>query len=371
MTKRIGRGGSNRRGGLMGEDDNAEDELEGVETPTEDPTAPAHDEDDAEVSRRYRHHGGEDEEDETRVDGAEETENTKGAVANLALEGKDDEPGRKRSASAAARRRAGQGNAGEDGDAEEDEEDTATSSTSNAVGGETTALDTSPHDEEVANKYLSVAFPDLAAEYTAAGPQSNKVPVEEVRIDSAEVAAWRCPVCAKTWSCGVFVRCILKNGCPHCAAEHRTTMSTVRPDLLQLWDYNRNNPFLKPEEIAADSREVAYWTCPTCRETYTARVRDRVQDKTQCPSCALLRSTSADAAGSAASALQLEWHPLKNGDLRIDQLAPTDRKTKVWWLCGSCGHEWEASLGTRLSHSPRSRGRNCPACHGKATAEIL
>lgn len=344
--------------------------MEDVETPAEDPTAPGWEEEaddaNAAVSLRGRRHANE--EDEVRLDGLVVADDATGtAPADF-----DDDDWSGPPSSFPMEATSAKGRGGTRGEDEEDEEGTmAPSSSSHRAGRAALSLDAPQSDEEAASKCLSLAFPDLAAEYTAAGPAVNSVPAEEAKTDSAEVATWRCPACAKTWKCGVFVRCILKNECPHCTAAHRTSMATVRPDLLQLWDHNRNNPFLKPEEIEANSREMAYWTCPTCRDSYTARVRDRVQDKARCPSCALLRSTSADALGSEASALQQEWHPLKNGDLRLDQLAPMDRKTKVWWLCGSCGHEWEASLATRLSHSRRSKGKSCPACHGRGTAEVL
>ncbi|KAG5490337.1 hypothetical protein JKF63_00457 [Porcisia hertigi] len=237
-------------------------------------------------------------------------------------------------------------------------------------GSDPDTADAAAIDEEVANRYLAIAFPELAAEYAAAGDSVNTTPVSEVLTDSAVVAGWRCAKCDQVWRSAVFVRCILKNGCPQCTANRTSTLAKVRPDLLQLWDYNRNNPFLKPQEIAADSKQSVFWNCPTCRESYAARVKDRAQDKVRCPSCALLHSQSAGELASEESVVLQEWHPLKNGDLRIEQVSPTDTRTKVWWLCAGCGHEWEASLATRLS---RWRHRNkslCPACQGKGVTEL-
>ncbi|TPP50678.1 hypothetical protein CGC20_24955 [Leishmania donovani] len=244
-------------------------------------------------------------------------------------------------------------------------------STSSPEDSEECAADTAAVDEDTANRYLALAFPELAAEYAAAGDGANAIPVNEVMTDSAVVAAWRCVKCDHVWRSGVFVRCILKSGCPQCAANRTSTLAKARPDLLQLWDYNRNNPFLKPEEISADSRESVFWKCPMCRESYAARVKDRALDKVRCPSCALLRSQSAAVLASEESVVLQEWHPLKNGDLHIEQLSPTDTKTKVWWLCAGCGHEWEASLAARLARWRRSRRSLCPVCHGKGVTELV
>lgn len=218
---------------------------------------------------------------------------------------------------------------------------------------------------------LNVSFPGLAAEYAAAGKAANAVPVEEVRADSAAVAVWHCAACGHTWQCAVFVRCILKTGCPQCAVANVRTLGTARPELLQMWDSDRNDPFIRPAETLADSALTVFWRCPVCRDSFAARVRDRVRELARCPTCQLLRSQSVDALSSEEGAVLQEWHPLKNGDLRVDQVSPTDFKTRVWWLCSGCGHEWQASLASRVSHLRSTRGRLCPACHGKGVKEFI
>lgn len=333
------------------EDGELEEGSIDVPTLTEDPTAPMQaDDDDAADENAARAAAAVEEAEETRIDGVDET-------TSMSFNDTSESTGKHHGILAE----------GEDGDGESEE--MARAAPVSAATGD--AFDITAAENDEANRFLSTAFPEYAAEYAAAGPKANPIPVAEVRVDSAEVVAWRCPGCGKTWRCGVFVRCILKNSCPTCTAAHTTTMATTRPDLLQLWDYSRNNPFVKPDEIAADSREMVHWSCPTCGDSYTARVRDRVVDKVRCPTCALSQSTSAAATTADSSALQQEWHPLKNGDLRLDQLAPLDRKTKVWWLCGACGHEWEASLAVRLSRHRRAKGKSCPVCHGKGTTDVL
>jgi len=56
--------------------------------------------------------------------------------------------------------------------------------------------------------------------------------------------------------------------------------------------------------------------------------------------------------------LEREWHPTKNGDLRLD-IVTCGSEQKVWWRC-KLDHEWEASIYNR------SRlGRGCPICSNK------
>ncbi len=54
------------------------------------------------------------------------------------------------------------------------------------------------------------------------------------------------------------------------------------------------------------------------------------------------------------AAIAKEWHPEKNGSLKLTDLTGGGNK-KVWWQC-SKGHEWEATISNRNS------GRGCPYC---------
>ena len=52
-----------------------------------------------------------------------------------------------------------------------------------------------------------------------------------------------------------------------------------------------------------------------------------------------------------------EFHPTKNGSLKVDVI-PAHSNEKVWWL-GKCGHEWQAVVSSRVV------GRGCPYCAGR------
>ena len=53
-----------------------------------------------------------------------------------------------------------------------------------------------------------------------------------------------------------------------------------------------------------------------------------------------------------------EWHPIKNGEITADMVAPMTNK-KFWWL-GRCGHEWLMSVQDRTNQNC-----GCPICSGK------
>lgn len=59
--------------------------------------------------------------------------------------------------------------------------------------------------------------------------------------------------------------------------------------------------------------------------------------------------------------LAKEWHSEKNGHLYPIHVTPGSSK-RVWWVCCR-GHEWEASVASRV------RGSNCPYCSGRKVCD--
>jgi DNA-directed RNA polymerase subunit RPC12/RpoP len=62
--------------------------------------------------------------------------------------------------------------------------------------------------------------------------------------------------------------------------------------------------------------------------------------------------------------LLLELHPVRNGDIdpaRVSVWA----KRKVWWVCSTCGHEWESMIMNR------QQGTGCPTCAERLRRETF
>ena len=55
-----------------------------------------------------------------------------------------------------------------------------------------------------------------------------------------------------------------------------------------------------------------------------------------------------------------ELHPTRNGDLDPYQLGLGSTR-RVWWQCGRCGYDWQASISHRAS-----RGGRCRRCTGSS-----
>lgn len=58
--------------------------------------------------------------------------------------------------------------------------------------------------------------------------------------------------------------------------------------------------------------------------------------------------------------LAAAWHPVRNNELNAEDVTLGCGK-KVWWLCPTCGHEWQAIVRDRVG-----KGLGCQACQGKA-----
>jgi hypothetical protein len=240
--------------------------------------------------------------------------------------------------------------------------DVATEATSDGVAeaeededGAKDELVPSLSDDTAQSKHLVVNFPNISKQYAA----TNPIPLANVLIDNGAVVTWCCGECTHEWNQAVFLRCILRNPCPHCDAVKNPTLKShgAASTILKEWDSDRNDPFVDPEALPISSTHKAWWTCTTCRTSFEARVKSRVQGKSLCPTCSV---TTLQSSSASNETIQLEWHPVKNGDLRLEQVPPT---TKVWWLCSSCGHEWDASVGQRLR---LKRTSNCSQCNKKA-----
>lgn len=128
--------------------------------------------------------------------------------------------------------------------------------------------------------------PALAMEFDVQKNKEKGLPeLDTISIHSPVVATWRCQACHGTWECGVFVRCILKNGCPSCASLHHPVLAVGRPDLIPVWSTTENDPFNTPWSVQVDSKAQAMWKCIGCGLGFRARVKDMVKGSASCTMC--------------------------------------------------------------------------------------
>lgn len=100
-------------------------------------------------------------------------------------------------------------------------------------------------------------------------------------------------------------------------------------------------------------------------QTPHAHLRGKGCQKCACNRNGVLRSTAASTSNNLVMlqpAIASEWHPVLNTFSACDVSVSSNRK--VWWVCHTCQHEWEASVNNRT----RKMGGSCSACSHKMLA---
>ena len=169
---------------------------------------------------------------------------------------------------------------------------------------------------------------------------------------------WWLGICGHEWQATIVNR-VHGSGCPICSSNKVLAgfndFLTTNPVLASEWHPTKNGS-LSPSMITSHSNKTVWWKCKEGHE-WQAKVNDRTNGN-NCPVCAGvtvvkgindLQTTNPD--------LAEQWHPTKNGELLPTDYSKGSNK-KIWWL-GVCGHEWEASITSRVS------GHGCPVCSGK------
>ena len=171
--------------------------------------------------------------------------------------------------------------------------------------------------------------------------------VSEVCRDGANVANEVSGVCRDgggVCGCHVWEASITKRtahgGCPYCSGRRtclHASLQTLRPDLLEEWDYVKNK--ILPSEVSPGSREKVSWICKNnTRHVWDAVVYSRTRGR-GCPHCAK--------------------------DKRCSFLSSSRKKKKdalpvlnMTWVCSNigCGQTWISTMDEVLD------GRVCPHC---------
>lgn len=152
------------------------------------------------------------------------------------------------------------------------------------------------------------------------------------------------------------------SGCPYCAGKRaipgETDLATLRPDILEQWDYEKNGG-IDPSAILPSTHDRVWWRC-SLGHSWQAMVFSRTKEKgAGCPYCTGKKVLSGfNDLGTLKPKLAEQWHPTLNGGLGPEEVSLGSNR-KVWWRCGA-GHVWQAAVYSRT----RSKGTGCPVCAG-------
>ena len=182
----------------------------------------------------------------------------------------------------------------------------------------------------------------------------------QVTMGSRIRVHWKCHNCGGRWAVQVKER----RGCPYCsgfkALPGYNDLATLYPELAKQWVYEKNGK-LTPNKVTAGSQKKVFWICEQ-GHIWDALVRSRVRGQ-GCPYCNNRRVLKGynDLVTTNPELIQ-EWNYNRNTDIDPQDVI-AGSKQKVWWLCKTCGYEWQATISNRY------RGNGCPVCAGVMVRE--
>jgi rubrerythrin len=210
-------------------------------------------------------------------------------------------------------------------------------------------------EDQMTKEQRKVRMEEVKKEWAA---DQNGIPFESVKRGSQKRYQWRCQTCGHEWPASPYNRIRGDTGCPACSGKvvtSKNALSSVRPDLVEWWDFERNKD-LTPGMVSFNSHRKVYFKCPD-GHSYKRHVYQMVNTG-GCKYCSGQAATEDRNLALSHPDLAKQWHPTKNGNLRPEEYLPGSNK-KVWWKCGR-GHSWEAQISKRAL-----RGDGCPECHSK------
>lgn len=203
---------------------------------------------------------------------------------------------------------------------------------------------------------LSTTHPQIARMWSA----RNKLAPTEFTAGSSK-KVWL--VCQKghEWEAQVNSVAAMGCGCPYCAGKKaipgETDLATLRPNLMEQWDFEKNT--VGPKETTVASHDKVWWKCEL-GHSWQAVVFSRTKENgTACPYCTGKRVLPGfNDLATLKPKIAEQWYPPLNGQLKPEDVTPGSNK-KVWWQC-SDGHVWQAAIYSRT----RRKGSGCPVCAG-------
>ena len=206
-------------------------------------------------------------------------------------------------------------------------------------------------------KYIS-DYPPLLTEWHQS--KNGDIRSETVAHRSKKKVWWKCSVWDDhIWQAppGNRTRALKPSGCPFCSgakADRKNNLSILFPELLKEWDWAKNND-LDPQHLTAGSNKQVWWICAEGHE-----YKKEVYKRTSGGGCKYCRNKAVSATNNLEvnfPKIAKEWHPIKNGTLKANQVLWGSGK-KVWWLCPR-GHVYDAKINNRTSPLSKS---GCPLC---------
>lgn len=198
------------------------------------------------------------------------------------------------------------------------------------------------------------------------------VNIEKLCVTDKHKYFWKC-VKGHSWSAAVSSIIVNKREvCPECEKQRNEdkqsrSIANLYPDVVKEWDFEKNTKEgFALENMTYGSCKKAWWKC-SLGHSYQMRIADRVRNH-GCPTCGHIKQGKSMKARildiredivANNPAIFKEWHYERNKAEGQELATQTLRtNTSYWWHCDK-GHEWKATIASRL------QGTKCPYCLNK------
>lgn len=201
---------------------------------------------------------------------------------------------------------------------------------------------------------LKVARPDLLKDWDF--EKNVGIALDAIRANAGNKVSWRCQADKRhRWEARIRNRAIDGNGCPYCSGRktlREESFGVLYPKIAAELHATKN-PQIDRFAISPGSNKVANWICSNGHE-WKSEIARRVRNNSGCPKCAYVKGRST----LAQSPLAREFHPTKNGKLKVELLTLGTRR-RVWWRCpADSTHVWREAVNYR-----HKTGYRCPECY--------
>lgn len=203
---------------------------------------------------------------------------------------------------------------------------------------------------------------DLMREWDYQQNEKENIDPGEIPLGSGKKVFWKCRLHPEhRWKASVFQRTGKKGTkCPYCnggsdVVKNQNSISFMRPDLLDIWDYKKNNQKgIYPDSIGISSRKEVSWKCKINSEHTWIKTMEHIRSgKNRCPHCKV-EEDKEFSFGNLYNNSTIEWHPIKNKGSSYDFRFWSSQK--AWFKCNQCKFSWQSVIGSIAN------GRGCPRC---------
>ncbi|MDA8545855.1 zinc-ribbon domain-containing protein [Candidatus Poseidoniales archaeon] len=203
---------------------------------------------------------------------------------------------------------------------------------------------------------LGGKYPHLAKEWH---PDNNNSPFDYASRSNQEVR-WKCNN-GHEWNSKISIRSM--NGgrkCPYCANQAVSIDNNLQinnPSLAKEWHPTKNGK-LTPSDVVTKSAKKVWWKCDVADDhEWQSTPGQRIGTGRGCPYCSGQKVSKTNQLDLKYPDISNEWNSEKNQKKASEYHFGSN--AKVWWICSTCEHEWEATISNRTRNKS-----NCPSCLG-------